>query len=341
MANLRQITLSGALCNMLASTALACAFHGYTPRPTLIDLLYNSEQIVLARSDPNNAARYLPVEALAGPLDLVELPQQPDKSTRTALAATPSAAMLFARDGAYGPWVQHDIIGPDLRAVVDTALSQQTQWQEANSKPRAQFFARQLAGATPAVRTLALLELDRVDYPTLRSLRIKGLTPRMADIQQGAEKLRPIRILLAGLSREARMAPVLSKGLHSAVTGNRRYIGAYSTAMIELGGAQAVQQLTQRYLATGTVALERRELMIEAFAIQGLYGSRKVKREIKRSLTALLHHNPDMAGPIARQFSRHNNWSLARAVAAAQIAAPPVSAKDAVPIAKYLAFARQ
>jgi len=341
MAHLRSITLTALVCNLLAATAWACAFHGYTPRPTLVDLLYDSEQIVLARPDPNNPARFLAIDALAGPLDLVELPQTPSTATRTALAARPDATMLFARDGAYGPWVQHGLVDPGLRAVLDTALSRQSRWQGSNSQTRAQFFAAQLSHASAAVRTLALLELDRVDYATLRSLRIKGLAAQVAALDQGDEKLKPIRILLTGLAGDSRLAPALSTGVHAAITGNRRYIGAYSTAFIELGGARAVERLTQNYLATNATPADRRELMIEAFAIQGLYGSRKTKRQITRSLTALLRSDPKLAGPIARQFSRHGNWALADAVAQAQRTAPPKDARDAVPIAKYLAFAKQ
>lgn len=341
MVRLKTLTFAGLGAGVLAPVAFACAFHGYTPRPTLIDTLYDSEQIVLARPDPADRARYTAVEALTGPLDLVELPHAPDPAVRDRLTADTDAAVLFARDGAYGPWVRHSVVGPEMREVLQTALAQQTRWQGTPGKDRAQYFAGLLDHPQNTVRTLALLELDRVDYATLRSLRIKGLAAQVAALDKGDQKLRPIRILLTGLAGDSARAPTLIQGVQEGLTGNRRYLGAYTTALIELEGAGAVSTLARSFLAADQVPADRRELMIEAYAIQGLYGSRRVKREVTRSMTALLQIKPQLAGAVARQFSQHGNWSLASAVAQAQLAAPPKDARDAVPITKYLAFANQ
>lgn len=331
----------GAVVALLAPAALACAFHGYTPRPTLVDTLYDSEQIVLARPDPADPQRFKAIEALAGPLDAVRLPQTPDADLRASLQRMPEVSVLFARDGAYGPWVRHSLVGPQMREVLQTALSRQTGWQGEPGPERAQFFAGLLDHPDGALRELALLELDRVDYQTLRGLRIRGLARQVAALDEGDQKLRPIRILLTGLAGDGGRAPVLIKGVQEGLTGNRRYLGAYTTALIELEGAGAVSTLARSFLAADQLPTDRRELMIEAYAIQGLYGSRRVKREVTRSMTALLQIKPQLAGAVARQFSRHGNWGLADAVAQAQIAAPPASARDAVPITKYLAFAKR
>ena len=335
----RAMTLSGITLSGMASVAFACAFHGYTPRPTLIDVLYDSEQVVLARPDPANPNRFQAVEALAGDVDLVELPQSPDATTRNALRAAPQSAVLFARDGSYGPWVQHGVIDAGYRTVLDVALTQQNQWQGNNPKARAQFFADQLTQPSDAIRRLALLELDRVDYATLRSLRIKGLAPQVAALEGGDRALRPIRLLLAGLSGDKRLSPLLAGGVHKAATGNRRNLGAYSTALIELDGAEAVNTLLARYLADAGHSIDSQELIIEALAIQGLYGSRPVKRAIKRGMAAMLETRPQLAGAVARQYSRHGNWTLGRAVAQAKVALPPQNAKDGVAITKYIAYA--
>ena len=81
----------------MAPVAWACAFHGYTPRPTLIDILYDSEQVILARPDTSNQSRFQPVEALAGALDLVELNPFLDERGRTASLMVDLTASAFGR----------------------------------------------------------------------------------------------------------------------------------------------------------------------------------------------------------------------------------------------------
>ena len=336
---LKLLTLSVVALGSLVPLALACAFHGYTPRPTIVDVLYESEQVVLARVDPVNPNRFRPIEALAGTVDLVELPDKTDAAVRAKLRAAPQASVLFARDGAYGPWVNHGMIDPAYRAVLDTALAKQNQWQGNNSKARAQFFADQLANPSDAIRRLALLELDRVDYATLRAIRIEGLAPQVAALNNGDPALRPIRLLLAGLSGDKRLSPILSEELHKTALRSRRHLGAYSTALIELDGPDAVTLLAERYLSDEALSIDTQELIIEAMAIQGLYGSRPVKRALKRDLSAMLDSRPKLAGAVARQFSRHGNWTMAKAVAKAKAAHPPKTAKDRVAIAKYIAYA--
>ena len=51
-----------------AQAALACAFHGYTPDPTVVDHLLDTEQVIVARLDGARPGQYEPIEALMGPL---------------------------------------------------------------------------------------------------------------------------------------------------------------------------------------------------------------------------------------------------------------------------------
>lgn len=336
---LKALTLGVAILAALAQVATACAFHGYTPKPTLIDKLYASEQIILARPDPADPSRYAPVAALAGDTAYVELPQTPDATTRARLLAAPDTAVLFARDGAYGPWVNLAILDTRYRAVVEAALKQQFKWQGNTGPARYQFFAKLLNDPNADIRQLALLELDRADYRILRKLRLRGLSGLGVDLDAGDAKLRPIRILLAGLSRDKSLIAPLSSGMQRGAARNLPYLGAYATALVELGGADAADQILTRMLTNPDYGLDSRERIIEALAIHGLYGSGAVRRTIKRGVPILLQSHPDLAGPVARQFGRHGNWDMGRAVAATKAAHPNVTLRDSFAINQYIAVA--
>ena len=242
----RRLTTSIAalLCALVAGqTAVACAFHTYTPNPTLIDRLYDSEQVVLARPDPGAPQRLVPFAALAGELEYVELPPGLSAETARALRGTRDAAVLFARDGAYGPWLQLAVLDPAQRDVVDTALARRDDWERGTGLDRQRYFARQLASPSPGVRRLALLELDRLDYDALRSLGPRPGAAVTADVAAGDPDLRPIRVLLAGLSGDPAVRAPLEAGFADAVARDLRYLGAYATALIELDRGDAVRRL--------------------------------------------------------------------------------------------------
>ncbi len=336
---MKALTLAVAMLTSLAQIAAACAFHGYTPRPTLIDKLYASEQIVLARPDPADPSRFVPVAALAGDVDYVDIPQSPDAQTRDRLRAAPGQAALFARDGAYGPWENLAILDTRYRAVVESALRQQFRWQGDAGPARYQFFAKLLDDPNADIRQLALLELDRAEYRVLRKLRLRGLTGLGDDLEGGDAKLRPIRILLAGLSRDRSLIAPLSSGMQRGAARNLRYLGAYATALVELGGADAADQILTLMLTNTSYSLDSRERIIEALAIHGLYGSGAVRRTIKRGVPALLKSHPDLAGSVARQFGRHGNWDMGRAVAETKAAHPKVTLRDSFAINQYIAVA--
>ncbi|MEM6305313.1 MAG: hypothetical protein AAF744_11360 [Pseudomonadota bacterium] len=338
---LKQLLLGCALSIPLMQKALACAFHGYTPKPTLIDKVFASEQVVLARIDPADPARFEPVEALAGSLEYVEIPARPDAQTRSQLQAVPGGAVLFARDGAYGPWVALAVVDPGYRTVVETALTRQDRWQGQIAPDRFRFFAGLLSSANPELRRLALLELDRADYAQLRKLRLKGSGALAQGIESGDANLRPIRILLAGLSRDRSLAPVLEQGLAEGAERNLRYLGAYATALVELQGASAVEMLLTRYVARADLREETREKVIEALAIQGAFGTGATRRAVRRGLPGVLAAHPELAGAVARQFGRHGNWDMGEAVAEVKRDHPKVSLRDSFAINQYIAFARE
>lgn len=287
--------------------ALACAFHGYTPNPTAVDVLLGTEQIVIARpasSDPNRLA---PVETLAGP-PLSDIPVTVDTATQRRLAANADSTVLLARDGAYGPWLQIAVLDPRYRAVMDHVIARQSAWLNGNEAERLSFFAKLVNDPNPDVRRLALQELDRVSYSDLRDARVPMVRTLGQDIVKGDGDLKPIRILLAGLSGDATYSALLQSELAAAVPRDVPHLGAYATALVELDGQAGVAHILDNHLTDPTLLWGAREKLLQALAIQYRVAPGPTRRSIARGIAELSRSSPDMAEAAARQFGSTDRW---------------------------------
>ncbi|MEM9426782.1 MAG: hypothetical protein AAGA06_08765 [Pseudomonadota bacterium] len=308
---LRISVLSGWLSFCLGQHAIACAFHGYTPDPTLIDLLYASDHAVIARLNGDDPSRFVPVSALIGP-ETSGIPIATSPETRQKLLDAPGRTILLARDGAYGPWVELAVLDDRFRDVIAHALAQQPSWAWGGDAARAQHFAGLVNDPNPTLRRLALQELDRAPYATLRALD----RPRVHDLKRELvtvdDDLTPIRILLAGLSGDRDFSAVLQSELDEAIRDNVPYLGAYATALIELDGQPAVESILNRYLISDKLSLETRQKLLQALAIQHKTAPQETRRSIARGVAELMRNTPEIGDSVTRQFGIRNNWVAAR-----------------------------
>ena len=293
--------LSGILCLSAGEATWACAFHGYTPDPTLVDVLLATEQVAVVRLDPANPSRYTLLQVLAGP-DVSEFPIPVTDSIRRTLVARPSASLLVARDGAYGPWMALTILDPRFQKVITRVVERQADLLNGGDDARLALFAKLLNSESAAVRHLALQELDRVAYSSLRTARIPKVQGLQRALETGDEELMPVRVLLAGLSGDQSYSSFLSGELDMAVEGRLPYMGAYATALIELNGKSAVQEIIDRYLKPRVLPLETRTKLLEALSVQHKAAPRSTRREIARDIAELLRDSPDLREPAARFF---------------------------------------
>ncbi|WP_371226166.1 hypothetical protein [Roseovarius sp. 2305UL8-3] len=302
--------LSGTLSLGTAGAAKACAFHGYTPNPTLIDILLATEQVVIARPAPSDPNRYMPLETLAGP-DVQDIPIRMTPTTRALLNGKPSSTVLLARDGSYGPWLEIAILDETYRAFVSQVLHRQSELLLGGDKKRFRLFAELLNDQNPDIRRLALQELDRAPYGALKSLRLPRVQNLRQDLETGDEDLMPIRVLLAGLSKDRSLTPYLSSELDAAIQREVPYMGAYATAMIELEGRAAVQDILDRHLKADGLSATTRERLLQALAIQYKTASGSTRRAIARGVADLLRTSPELGDIAARQFGFQSRSGLA------------------------------
>lgn len=294
----------------LGQSASACAFHGYTPNPTLVDVLLATEQVVVARPSRLNPSRYTTVETLAGP-PVSDIPISVAPTTRALLAGRPTSTVLLARDGPYGPWLEIAILDDRYRAFITKVLHRQSELLLGGDDKRLRLFADLLNDPNPDIRRLALQELDRVPYGALKGLRLPEIQNLRQDLETGEEDLTPIRILLAGLSRDRSFAPLLSEKLDTAIQNEVPYLGAYATAIIELEGQDAVQDILERHLKAQDLSAPTREKLLQALAIQYKTTSGATRRVIAQGVADLLRDSPELGNVASRQFGFQSRWNLA------------------------------
>jgi hypothetical protein len=334
------LLVTGALSLGTAQHALACAFHGYIPDPTLVDILLGTEQVVIAQPRSSDPDRYVILETLLGP-DGIEIPLTVSPETREDLEEGDGDTVLIARDGAYGPWLELAVMDDRYRQIVEQVIARQSTWVFGGDEERFQMFAALANDPNPAIRYLALGELDRADYSILRELDIPQIDSLRAEVTIADDGLRPIRVLLAGLSDDQSYVELLKQEMSVAVADNRPYLGAYATALIELQGPRAVQSIVQHHFADETLPLETHERLMEAFAIKNQTADMITKQAILNGVDEVLFNAPQLAGAAARQFGFRSDWSMAEPITRARMAHQPTTIEDLFALNQYIGLAKE
>lgn len=284
-------------------SALACEFHGYTPNPTLVDLLLATEQAVVAR--PTSRGTYETLDALLGP-NLGDIPVTPGAAFRDA------GMVLLVRDEAYGPWIEVEALDARFQGIIKTVVQNQSAWQLGRDAGRIELFAALVNDPNPNIQRLDLQELDRLPYATLKSVNVPPIRGLLENIEAGALDQRPIRILLAGLSNDQSFGPVLANALHQAVLQEKAYLGAYVTALIELQGKPAVEAIVAHYLASGARSQGIQEKLLDALALQYKTARGTTSRTIAREMASLVREKPELADLLIAQFGPQVSGRLLR-----------------------------
>lgn len=303
--------LSGVIGLSAAPPSLACAFHGYTPDPTIVDALLLTEQVVTARLAAPNSNRYVVVETLLGP-QVTDIPLEPSRTARQGLSGDPQATVLLIRDGSYGPWGEIAILDASYREIVQVVLRRQSDWLYGGGDGRLKFFAKLVNHPNPQVQRLVLKELDRAPYAALKRLRTPKVRGLAQALQGRQDDLTPIRVLMAGLSGDRALTPLLSAQMDQAIRDDVPYLGAYATALVELEGRAAVEDILNRHLRSGQLSEESSTRLLQALALQHKVARGSVRRFIAREMAALLRTSPELSEAAALQFGYSETSRLLR-----------------------------
>ncbi|MEM6388027.1 MAG: hypothetical protein AAF718_17515 [Pseudomonadota bacterium] len=298
--------LGGAIAPALVN---ACAFHGYTPEPTLVDRLLATEQVAIVNIEPETPGQYVRVETLLGP-SVSGMPFPKDIALQGQGRATATYGVLLLRDGSYGPWLEAAILDQRFNLLVARILERRQVWQLGHEADRLAFFAHRVNDRNPEIRKLALRELDRAPYGALRQVSLPSIRHLKQALQNDAGELAPIYALLAGLSGDRSFSPLLTAKLASAVQNRTTYLGAYATALIELEGSRAVSEILREYVYEPTLEEDIREKLLGALAIQHRVADALTRRAIARGMAELIRRVPDAQDGVARYFGVRASWAL-------------------------------
>jgi hypothetical protein len=337
------LTLSTLLAAAQATQAVACAFHNYAPGNSLVDRLLASDHIILARPDPDDPGAYRAVSALEGGIADVVIPEPLDPGTRARLLANPGDSVLFARDEAYGPWMRLAYLDPAFGAVIDEVMTRLPQWELGDDLGRFAMFAPLVDHPDPEIAATALREVDQADYSVLRQLPLpRDAGPVLARIDQPDEgDLRPIRILLLGLSGDPRAEAYLRPAFGRALQSDGAVLGAYATALLEAGGPAAAKEMAREVLLDADLSVETRELVVEAFALHSQSGAEETGAAARAAIEAALSEAPELAGPVARQFGMRGDFRLSAPLAEMMNARKVTVVTDMLSVGQYVMFARE
>jgi hypothetical protein len=327
----------------LAGPASPCAFHNYAPADSLVNRLLATDHIVLARPDPANPFRYAALEAVEGPLDGVEIPFLVDSVTRRRMALNPGDTVLFIRDEGYGAWTRVAYLDAGMRPVFDSVAARLPEWELGADEDRFRMFAGLIDHPDAAVADIALREIDQADYSILRELPITAAAePIMAGLDDPTQfDLRPIRILILGLTGDPRAESFLRASFDRALGYDGAVLGAYATALIELGGPASLDRIAREVLLDPDLPVETRELVVEAFAVQSQSGAADTGQAARAAIDMVLGQSPELAGAVARQFGMRGDFSQNERLAGLMNEKRVTAIADMLAVGQYVMFARE
>ena len=291
--------------SLTPSLAIACAFHGYEPQPTLVERMISAVHVVLARPSEENAFRYEVTDTLQSTGTSVVLPMLVDSSTRRILRLQPNAQVLFARDAETEVWHRLITVDASFAPILTTIQDRLPEWEQ-DPEMRANYFASHLNHSDNRIRTLALRELDLAEYGTLKALNLevdaKALQSQLDTITE--MDLRAIRILLMG---QAPATPELSTFMRFRVTQGQAHesemLGAYALSLIELEGVGGIHWLDANLITSPQNTYNTRSALVQALAMHFETGDEKLRRTILDILSARVLFDPDLAYVVSLQFS--------------------------------------
>ncbi|WP_412554686.1 hypothetical protein [Shimia sp. MIT1388] len=289
----------------MATPAVPCAFHGYEPKPTLVERLINADQVVLARPSAATPFRFDVTKQMRGDASVGTLPFLVDSTTRRLMRLKPQANVLFARDADTEVWHRLATVDADFDPVMHDIWSALPDWQD-NPAMRATYFSKLLHHRDRRLRDLALRELDLAAYGTLRALDLEidanALRSQLDVITE--MDLRAIRILLMGFAEPSEdLSAFLKDRITTGVAHDSDMLGAYALSLIALEGRGGLRWLSDTHLSSTHNTYNTHSAMVQALAMHFQTGDSALREEIEEILTARVLFDPDLAYVVSLQFS--------------------------------------
>lgn len=301
---------------LAAPGARACQVCVPYPTRTAADVIVTSDAVMLAREDADRPFHLAVTEALKGdppiaPLDLF-LPSH----TRRQLAASADAAILLARETPEAGWRRVAYADADYQTFVRQVLARAPSWLAAGgAEERLDFFEGLLGASNRAIQEVALLEIARAPYGRIR--RAAAALP-VAQVRAALSTLTlaewwPVYILMLAQSDDPADRRRIRRGYDGArAVGTSPTLAAWTTALIEIDGAEAVRQVEADFLAAPDADTDGVAQALSALSVHGSEGDLALRPFIVAAYRRVLDAHPEQAGTVAKDLATWEDWSLAR-----------------------------
>ena len=307
---------TGAAAWLAAAPAYACPVCITLPEDTMADLLLGARTVALARENPDRPYSYHVTEIIEGPPADTEIPFLVNASMRRRLAANPDDAVLVALSPG-GDWAMLGYAKSEMRAVAADVLNRSEDWSgPSGDAARFEFFASLLDSPDRTLQRQALTEIARMPYALIRTVstapppdRIRG---HLGDVNMLA--YRPLLILLLALSPRPEDAAWIVAAFDRSGTGSND-LAALATAVIELGGAEGLDRVTNKFLARRGTPPEATKSAITALGAIGRGGDPALRPMVATTLYRLIDERPDLAASAATELASWSDYSQAEIVA--------------------------
>lgn len=288
-----------------ATAALPCAFHGYEPKPTIVERLMRADTVVLARPSESTPFAFSITGQLRGETSAGSLPFLVDSTTRRLMRLKPHATVLFARDPETEVWHRLVTVDAAFEPLLQRIWEALSSWQN-DPVARATFFGELLHHPHRRARELALRELDLADYATLQALdlQVEADTLRaQLDIPSQMD-LRAIRILLLGFSQPTtELSGFLKAKVTQGIAHENDMLGAYALSLVELDGERGLRWLAETHLSGSNNTYNTHSALVQALAMHFRAGDADLRKAIEDVLTARVLFDPELAYVVSLQFS--------------------------------------
>lgn len=287
-----------------ASQALSCAFHGYAPPPTMVEKMLLGETLVLAAPSPTNPFRFTVTEVIGGAPSAVEIPHLVDSAARKRFANAPQARVLFSMNTQSGKWERLTFVDAQMAQVLAQILLRLSDWRDGNTEDRAAFFAALLGSPQPQIHNLAMAELDLLDYGVFRSLGLKidhdRALGRLGVVSE--TNLKPIRVMLLGLSDQSGLRDFFRKGVLANATTDGPMLGAYAIALLEYEGSEAARWLAHSIVPRPDLTENARSVLVGAMSLHDRAGDPGLSPVIRHALGASVLVDANLARLVNSHF---------------------------------------
>ena len=303
------------LAYLLARSADACQVCIPMPVKTLADRLLESDDLVLAREDPERPFHYVAVKVLKGdpgdtPIDTF-LPSM----DRRVLARYPQRHMLLVRTGEDDDWSALGIADEEYERFVRRILGYAGSWKpmESDNQQRLAEFAPLLGNANIRLHETAYLEIARAPYNDIR--RIASEVPietvrGMLDDPRYLEWRSLAILMLAESELPADRERIRKRIADLQRLGTTFNLAAWATAYLAIEGENGLEHIKQWYLTRPDRSRDELREIIKALSVYAK-AEAALREAVAEAYGKLLEVHPLLAADITHDLIAWQRWDFA------------------------------